>query len=173
MSDRVAVMNNGRIEQIGPGEEVYLRPQTTFVARFIGETNLMSGLVQSINGSEALIEVGGLLLRAQAPESVRPGDAVNLSIRPESIEIRSTDDLRCSEDSNVYAARVSDVTFFGSTVRYQMTLHTGDLLDVQRLAGGGLTLAIGDEAMICLRPSSAVVLQDRAPTFKTESLLND
>ena len=70
MSDRIAVMNRGRVEQLGTPEELYERPQTRFVADFIGTTNLLSGTVESVDGEHAVIRLG--VARALRRRSVGP-----------------------------------------------------------------------------------------------------
>jgi spermidine/putrescine ABC transporter ATP-binding subunit len=160
MSDRIAVMNLGKIEQIGPGREVYLQPQTTFVARFIGETNLLAGQVRAVDGTMAAVEAAGATWRVPTSEPFAPGEAVNLSIRPESVELRAPE-AALDERLNAGSARVTDVTFHGSTIRYQLGLPAGLTIDAQRLAGDERTFAVGDEVRFCFRPESAVLLRER------------
>jgi spermidine/putrescine transport system ATP-binding protein len=85
MSDRIAVMNAGRIEQIGPPVEIYGRPQTRFVAGFVGETNLLSGAIEP--GGAALV-VDGERLPLSNTEEMTAGQQVSLSIRPEMVQVR-------------------------------------------------------------------------------------
>ena len=160
MSDRIAVMNRGKVEQIGPGREIYLRPRTTFVARFIGETNLLAGTVLSADAATALVETAGLTMRVRSTERHAPGEAVSLSIRPEAVELRPASGAEV-DGLNAVRARVTDTTFYGSTIRYQVALPSGATLDAQHLAGDELAFAIGDEALACFRPESVVVLGER------------
>jgi spermidine/putrescine transport system ATP-binding protein len=162
MSDRIAVMNYGRIEQIGPGRDIYLRPTSTFVARFIGETNLLSGTTKAIEGDMASIATEGLDLRVKAVDSLRAGEQVNLSIRPETINVYRVPSPHL-HDHNTFTARVTDVTFFGSTIRYQLTLPSGFALDVERLAGDETSFRVGDESVVSVSPTVPVVLRDAAP----------
>src|SRR6185312_12969904 len=80
MSDRIAVMNAGRIEQIGDPAEIYERPATRFVAEFIGRTNLLSGVVTAERGVRTS---GGLHLAVPVPEALAAGSAVHVAVRPE------------------------------------------------------------------------------------------
>jgi ABC-type Fe3+/spermidine/putrescine transport system ATPase subunit len=88
LSDRIALMNGGLIEQLGPPEDIYDRPQTRFAAEFIGEASLLEGRVLSTSGGEVMIEVGDLRVPALA---VKPGLAAGaravLMLRPERIEL--------------------------------------------------------------------------------------
>lgn len=166
MSDRIAVMNHGRIEQIGPGRDIYLHPTSTFVARFIGETNLLTGTAKGTDGDTARITTEGLELRVKTVDSLRAGERVNLSIRPETINVLRTPAPH-PPDHNAFTARVTDITFFGSTIRYQMTLPSGCALDVERLAGDGTGFMIGDETVVSISPTAPVVLRDASLTPET------
>ncbi len=91
MSDRIAVMAQGRIEQIGSPADVYLHPSTPFVASFLGETNLLPGLCRGLDGSHVVVQFrDGSLGRARLPRIGRApgsGSATQVSIRPERIRI--------------------------------------------------------------------------------------
>jgi putative spermidine/putrescine transport system ATP-binding protein len=84
MSDRIAVFNKGKIEQIGTPRQIYDEPQTRFVAEFIGETNLIEGVVTaSDDGSTAIRTADGSTIRIAAASDKVPGAAVSASLRPE------------------------------------------------------------------------------------------
>ena len=85
VSDRIAVMRAGRIEQIATPRVIYEQPETPFVASFIGTTNLLNGVVRSRDGDLAEIACGGTTMRA--PARGNPGDAVVLSLRPETLRL--------------------------------------------------------------------------------------
>ena len=82
MSDRIAVMHAGRVEQLGTPEELYERPATRFVADFIGTTNLLSGSVESADAGTAIVRLDGGDACVVAAADLRPGQPVELSIRP-------------------------------------------------------------------------------------------
>lgn len=117
MSDRIAVFNHGRIEQIGSPREIYDEPRTRFVAEFIGETNLAEGRVEDSARAEARIALaaGGHVIAAVA-EPVAPGQEVLLSIRPERIELVE----RPGGTGNSLAARVADCIYQGDHLRVQL-----------------------------------------------------
>jgi putative spermidine/putrescine transport system ATP-binding protein len=116
MSDRVGVMNNGRLEQIGPPAQIYREPATRFVASFIGESNLINGVIAGTEQGETIIKVGeDIVLRGQSKRPLRPGDAAVLVIRPEFIEI-------CEEEprygpQNRLTCHIDDVVFTGEQMR--------------------------------------------------------
>jgi len=88
LSDRIAVMDKGHVEQLGTPEELYDSPRTLFVAGFIGTSNLLPGTVDQVTGDEALVRLeGGETCLAQA-SGTRPGDTVAVVVRPEVIDIR-------------------------------------------------------------------------------------
>jgi len=86
LADRVAVMREGRLEQVAPPEELYAKPHTPFVASFLGRANLWPGRVVSVDGDRALVEVAGERIPAERGE-VQEGDAVFLFFRPEWVEV--------------------------------------------------------------------------------------
>src|SRR5262245_17149967 len=87
MSDRIAVMHGGRIEQLGHPEDLYDRPATSFVADFIGTTNLVTGTVLSVGADMALVRLDSGDVCRIAPDGRQAGQTVQLSIRPEAITI--------------------------------------------------------------------------------------
>jgi spermidine/putrescine transport system ATP-binding protein len=89
MSDRIAVMQAGRIEQMGPPDEVYERPETTFVAGFIGVSNLMPGTATSVDGNRAQVKLdSGVELYAPA-NGVTTGERIHAVVRPEKLQIQT------------------------------------------------------------------------------------
>ncbi len=112
MSDRIVVMNRGRVEQDGTPEELYFNPASRFVADFVGETNLIEGTVRSIAGREAVLDWQGHSLRGRAPliDTPATGSVVAASIRLEKLRISADEpDL-----ANRLQATVSKVIFKGS-----------------------------------------------------------
>ncbi|MFT4038169.1 MAG: ABC transporter ATP-binding protein [Thermomicrobiales bacterium] len=126
MSDRIAVMNDGRIEQCGPPTELYDEPTTRFVADFIGESNFIDGAVTAHDGAVTAITVDGLgELRAPRKPGVEPGAAVALTVRPEKIV--AADDA-AEPGKNVVSGTVEDVIFVGEMRRYVVRLAGGQEL---------------------------------------------
>jgi len=117
MSDRIAVFDKGRIEQIGTPREIYDEPRTRFVAEFIGETNLAEGTVERVEGRNARIRLkdGGLLTAASAAGRCKAGDAVFVSIRPERIELGGAGGA-----DNRFDTRILDSVYQGDHLRIQL-----------------------------------------------------
>ncbi|MFN8454999.1 MAG: ABC transporter ATP-binding protein [Anaerolineae bacterium] len=113
LSDRIVVMNRGRIEQIGPPTEIYRRPRTTFVADFIGRANFVPATVRSLNGNAVVVEALGQTLTVPKPERVlQPGQAVNMVIRPEAIQV--------VEQGGQYQGIVRWASYLGSLIEYDI-----------------------------------------------------
>ncbi len=89
LSDRVAIMNSGRLEQVGTPEEIYEHPRSKFVADFIGLSDFIPATVESIAGSTAQITVGSVALSVPAVEGLRRGQKILLFIRPNMVAIKS------------------------------------------------------------------------------------
>jgi spermidine/putrescine transport system ATP-binding protein len=117
MSDRIAVMNHGRVAQCGPPEEIYENPTEEFVAGFIGISNLLEGVVE--NGGSVRVGTSGLTIPAALPGDCRAGDKVSLSVRPEKIAVEEVEDGMATVEGTI-EARV----YLG--VMTQVTVSLGD-----------------------------------------------
>jgi spermidine/putrescine transport system ATP-binding protein len=147
MSDRIAVMQAGKVEQLGTPEELYERPATRFVADFIGTTNLLHGRVEA--GGGVRLE-SGELTRA-ADDGIAAGTAVELSVRPESIELVPADAV------GAIRASVEQAAYLGTTISYQVRTAGGLGLTVL-VSKTGLRLPVGSEVAVAWAPSEALVL---------------
>jgi putative spermidine/putrescine transport system ATP-binding protein len=89
MADRIAVLHEGRLQQIGPPDELYERPSNPFVADFVGDTNFLKGVLNSVNGSTCTVKLsGGPIVRARRPEVEDPAlGPVRIAIRPERVKL--------------------------------------------------------------------------------------
>ena len=119
ISDRIAVMNKGAVEQIGKPAEIYEAPRSSFVAAFIGDTNFLDGKITSridARFSRCAIEgLGEITIDNDKPTS--PGDRVHLSLRPEKIVV-SREMPSLSENENAADGVIEDIIYFGSHTRY-------------------------------------------------------
>ena len=114
MSDRIAVMSDGRVEQIGTPEEIYNSPSTLFVAGFIGSANLLPGDVADFDGDDTVVTLtAGPTVRARTDIVRRVGDPVSVMLRPE----RLTAATEARTDGRSIEGIVSDVVFQGATAR--------------------------------------------------------
>ena len=145
ISDRIVVMNAGRVEQIGTQTDIYLQPQTRFVAEFIGANNGLEGTIEALEGSgedsRATVRVGELTLRAHAREGLGVGDAVIAYLRPE--DVRLLDDGEDGGWPNVVEGVVDRVIFEGPTAQVRVDVGGRQLrADV----GGNRRLSVGEGA---------------------------
>jgi spermidine/putrescine transport system ATP-binding protein len=128
LSDRIAVMNGGRIEQLGTPEELYDRPRTRFVADFIGTTNLLAGTVASVTADGAILDLeagGRCVIGAQG---LAPRAGVEIAVRPEVLELIP----RPAEDPAADAAAacwllgtVEQSAYLGTSISYQVRMDAG------------------------------------------------
>ena len=130
MSDKIAVMNNGRFEQVGSAQELYHRPKTGFVAGFVGESNRWTGSVQKgSKGKHEIVTQDGMVLRASSDaQSVKNGDNVDVFVRPESIKL-SKSAKGLGKFDTVISGSVSDILFNGaaSVVLVKSKVHAGEI----------------------------------------------
>lgn len=166
MSDRIAVMNRGMVEQVDAPEEVYERPRTTFVAGFIGVSNLIPAAVASANGDRAEVRLDtGSTVRTES-RGLRPGDRCYACVRPEKLRIEESAE-RASTDQPCVEGLVESSIYLGPST--QMVVRVGDGVPMtvlvpnagdagrRRLPGGGarVRLSWAPEHMHVVRESEA------------------
>jgi spermidine/putrescine transport system ATP-binding protein len=130
LSDRIAVMNMGKIEQIGTPSEIYESPKTPFVADFIGDTNLFQGRVEATQTSALQVVTQNGLKMWVKPQDTWNGSLpseVVISVRPEKIQVGTTS---TTDAINAYEGTLKHVMYLGTHVHYVVELLTGDRLTV-------------------------------------------
>ena len=143
MSDRIAVMNNGRLEQIGAPNALYDEPATRFVAAFIGESNFLDGRVVGFDHALGLVEVPGIgTLRAPAHAGWAVNSPAALTVRPEKIVF--ADELG-DAPANRVEAEITSVIFVGENHRYEARLDGGQSLVLKRTHRSGVARAARGE----------------------------
>ena len=151
ISDRVAVLQNGRVAQIGTAEELFERPRTRFVAEFIGRTNLIDGVA----AGPATVARGSLRLHVAAAD-LTSGTAVAVSIRPHQIELAPRDvSGALAAGTNVLAGTVLRASYLGDGVDYQVQLDDSDV--ILRVAGPASSRARPGEKVSAIVPAGACV----------------
>ncbi len=147
MSDRIAVMSAGKVQQIGTPKEIYTHPVNRFVAAFIGETNFLDAVGEA---GGARLSTGDLI----AVEGVLHGP-VTVAIRPEQLR------LVAPETAGALAATVRDLVYFGTDTHCHMALTDGTALTarLQSPASGDIGLAIGDRVGVVPMPGAAQMLR--------------
>lgn len=161
MSDRIAVMNDGRIEQVGEPLEIYEHPYNRFVADFIGETNFIPGEVVQNGTDETTVGLGdGVQIRARAATDIDPGREVTVAIRPEKISLH----MNTSAGKGMHVpAIVEEAIYIGTDTRYTVRVAERHLV-VARIQNVGSDLAAnrffqrGDQVYLSWDTDSALVL---------------
>ena len=124
MSDRVAVMNHGRLLQVGTPQEIYESPASSFVANFIGVSNGLAGRIDRVDGAFCLVRVADLpdapALLARRPAGAEEGSPVTLLLRPERLHLST--DVRLDGYDNALRARINKAIYNGSEMQYQVAL---------------------------------------------------
>jgi spermidine/putrescine transport system ATP-binding protein len=151
MSDRIAVMNEGIIEQVAGPEEVYERPATTFVASFIGVSNLMPGRVVSVSGDRVGVELDAGVSVDATGKGLTKGETCHAVVRPEKLLIRRRDDpapdgqpsVNGTVESSVYLGTSTQIVVrLPGEVRMTVLVPNADEQERQRLPGGGAEVAL-------------------------------
>ncbi|WP_282587830.1 ABC transporter ATP-binding protein [Lichenifustis flavocetrariae] len=156
MSDRVAVMSKGQIEQIGGSSDIYDNPGSAFVASFVGESNILVGRITATDGQFAVIETAVGDLRGRNPKHLTTGDAAMLFVRPERLRIAAAEDDLVV---NSLTGDINEVMFEGLT--FIITLrHVSSRLVTLSLAndGTGLAFAPGSRQTVSFSPADGLIL---------------
>jgi putative spermidine/putrescine transport system ATP-binding protein len=164
LSDRVVVMSEGRIEQVGTPAQIYNFPATQFVASFVGTLNLLNARV--IEASTGRLSVAGQEIRAARPvETARDGSAVTVAIRPEGIE------LGTDGGANRLTGTVEDVSFLGSIVRIRSRLDgEGTTLSLDTFNDPSLKPPAIDESVTVSFPPEACLVLGQAASEEPDAL---
>ncbi|MEP3638547.1 MAG: ABC transporter ATP-binding protein [Paracoccaceae bacterium] len=124
MSDRVAVFDDGRIQQLAPPDQLYEAPENSFVAQFIGENNTMTGKVENISGDKCEIRLDdGELIDAKPVNVSQAGERTRVSIRPERVEVNKD---RLSPDAHTLKAEVLEFIYMGDIFRTRLRVAGND-----------------------------------------------
>jgi putative spermidine/putrescine transport system ATP-binding protein len=157
MSDRVAVFNDGVIQQLAPPDELYERPANSFVAQFIGENNKLPGRIESIEGGRALVRLDtGELIDATPVNVAGPGARTLVSIRPERVEFKPD---QIPPDAHTIEAEVLEFIYMGDSFRTRLRVAGSDDFVMKcRNAAGQRRLVPGERITIGWSPADARAL---------------
>jgi spermidine/putrescine transport system ATP-binding protein len=152
LSDRIAVMNAGRIVQLGTGEELYERPRTRFVAQFLGGCNLLEAKVQTRHGREVTVQtsVGELLLATDDP---RP--QFTIALRPEKMVFQPN-----ANGANRRQAQITETTYTGAETQSVLRLGDQTLRMTIMNSAGARSGREGEHVEVALPPEALIVLED-------------
>ena len=156
MSDRIAVMSNGQIQQVGPPLDIYENPVNRFVADFIGETNFLPATVRTVEPHAVVCTLdNGMPIRAVGAAVARQGDAVLLSIRPEKLI------LQAAAGTGELSGLIDRITYLGRDTHYRVRLDS-DIAVLVRIQNNTVfaPFKTGDHVALRADPSDCRILSD-------------
>ncbi|TMF00588.1 MAG: ABC transporter ATP-binding protein [Chloroflexi bacterium] len=156
MSDRIAVMRNGAVEQVGTPREVYEQPQTHFVTDFIGESNILPARVLEVDHEYVRLTLAGFSVMAQRRD-VSAGQQVSLVVRPEHVVLGLDAERR---DLNQLTGRVTKELYHGSLIRYELQVGEQSLVAESQNTLEQQVFPLGAEISVGWYPSSCSLLLD-------------
>ncbi len=163
MSDRIAVMDHGAIEQVGTPEEIYEFPETRFVADFIGISNFFAGHVVGRNETGLHVRTeGGLTVMLPVDEEHVDGHGIHFTIRPERFRVER--ESAVSQRENRFGGRIDNRIYAGSSIQYIITLSEREkitaLLKNERASNTENVFSVGDKVSVSWDRDDAVILKD-------------
>ena len=160
MSDRIAVMNAGKIEQLGSPEEVYELPATSFVASFLGASNLLGGEIEGVDGDIAKVRLGaGVVVSVPAARLTTPSGHVEIGVRPEKLQLVAAGSN--PSHPNVLEGRVVASSYTGISTSYQVETDDGAVLVAyeQNVAGSSARIGESDRVRLAWAPEHTFVVE--------------
>jgi spermidine/putrescine transport system ATP-binding protein len=155
MSDRIAVMSHGRIEQVGPPEELYERPRTRFVADFLAVRNLMEATVEAVEGGLARLRTrGGRAILAEDDGGYRPGARVWVGVRPERIRLDG------AEEDNALSGTLDDEIYLGDRTDWRVRVE-GETFTVAEGAATARGRRRGDAVTLSFPAAAVLRLEEK------------
>ena len=165
MSDRIAIMHDGVVDQLASPTEIYEHPATRFVATFVGETNIYDGCITSINNQVATVTLENGAVKVKCDDSFSILEYATISVRPEKMRFDTV-----SHEGFELVAVVKDYIYVGSVLKCIVTLPNGNELKIERLAGQELP-AIGSVIYPYWDPEDAVLIHN--DSYKIFKALDD
>ncbi len=158
MSDRIAIMHNGVLEQIAAPFEIYEHPASKFVATFIGETNIFEGMVKQLAGELVTVGIENGDVRGMGTD-FEQGEFISISVRPEKMRFSVA-----PVEGFTLTAVVKDLVYVGNIVKVMAELPNGHMVRISRLAGESLP-EMGSAVFLYWAPEDAVLLHNKDNTF--------
>jgi putative spermidine/putrescine transport system ATP-binding protein len=160
MSDRITVIHDGNIQQVGTTEDIYERPATLFVAEFIGDSNVFRGQTER-DGDRVALRSDELALALPSDDGARPGVTAALVIRPERLRLESPDDQPRPSDWTAFEGIVAQVVYLGNARRFEVELPGGKRMIVRGDPGENPFTA-GDRVRVTWRVEDGILLEAEA-----------
>lgn len=153
MADRMAVMKDGQVIQVGKPVDLYEKPESRFVAEFVGEANFIEGIITGFDSGKAIIETVDGEFGARRTVDCRPGQHVTCCVRPERVCLRET------TGPGPLRARIASTTYQGETTQHRVALPSG--LEWKVLEVGGTSqMPVGREAELAVESETVVFIGD-------------
>lgn len=151
MADTIAVMNEGRIEQMGSPADLYDNPKTAFVANFLGQSNLIKGKIESNDGANQIVDLFGTKVAVPKARSSAKDSSILVGIRPEKLRIQPED---IAMSGNILTGgTISDVSYIGVSTQYQVEMPWGqELMVFEQNDDGVAPLDKGDRVKLSWEP---------------------
>ena len=159
LSDRIAILRDGRVVQVGGPAELYDRPVNRFVAEFLGQANFLEGAVEACNGATVTLKVNeSRIAIAASPTPPRPGERVMLALRPE--RMRFVNGKNPNLEWNRIAGRVTSAAFTGMQHAYLIETALGPLTVLVPSFGHSIALGVGSAVIVEWPPDAAIPLRE-------------
>jgi spermidine/putrescine transport system ATP-binding protein len=168
MADTIAVMNGGRIEQLGDPTTLYERPSTTFAANFLGQSNLLAATVRERSGDVLVVDVHGQRLRVPLDRTASAEGALWLGVRPEKLRVLGLGDV--VDGRNSLSGVVTDSSFIGVSTHYLVRMPWGQELTVVQQNDGTAPLRPGEQVTVAWEPSHSFGLDATQDAHAGEQL---
>ncbi|MEI7642483.1 MAG: ABC transporter ATP-binding protein [Actinomycetes bacterium] len=153
MADTIAVMNQGKIEQMGSPAELYESPKTAFVANFLGQSNLIKGKVNSRSGESASVKIHGIDIEVPIARMASHGDSVLIGVRPEKLNINA------KSKNSIGNGTITDASFVGVSTQYLVkTSWDEELVVFEQNDAGAPDIKVGDTVSLSWEPAHTFAL---------------
>jgi spermidine/putrescine transport system ATP-binding protein len=154
MSDRIVVMNQGKIIQVGTPRNIYEKPNSTFVSNFVGETNLLKGRVVELQSEKAWVDINGCTLAVPISNGLQKDQILFISIRPDAIDLNPV----LQGSPNVFNAQVINETFLGTVMRYELRIQNDLIITAQTTQTEGSRIHQVEEQVVVRLPFEKMVV---------------
>lgn len=169
MADTVAVMNHGRIEQMGPPQELYELPRTGFVASFLGQSNLIPADVESVVGGDLVARTAAGAIRMPTSRAVATSGSITVGVRPEKLQLLGAPPT--TDDNVLGPGRITDLSFTGVSTQYTIEIPgIGPIAVFEQNMVFGSVFAVGSEVWVRWRAEHTFGLDADAQAGAAEAI---
>lgn len=159
MSDRIAVMNDGKVAQVGSPEDLYDRPDNRFVAGFIGESNFLPAIVRGMENDVVIAECEGTMIRALCPGRPASGEKVTLTTRPERLRFADSAWAGAETQHNRLSVTVTEAVFAGERCRYMLQAGDGTSIVLKEPSSAAIRRrTVGERAEIAWSVADTILV---------------